>query len=78
MEEDLTGMHIKHKEVSEMSDDEKSFYFFKVHDTNNDNNLDGLEMVKAAMHRHGNEDEHVDTDELNHITSECNFNLWIN
>lgn len=74
MQEDLTGMHVKHKDVSEMTDDEKSFYFFKVHDTDNNNNLDGLEMIKAALHRHG-EDEHVDNDELTHITSKCDVNF---
>lgn len=72
MEQDLTGMHVKHnKNVSEMSDEEKSFYYFKIHDTDNNNNLDGLEMIKAAMHRHGNE-EH-DEDELVHITSNWDF-----
>ncbi|CAH1734240.1 unnamed protein product [Chironomus riparius] len=64
--EDLTGMHVKHKEISEMSDDEKSFYYFKIHDTDNNNNLDGLEMIKAALHRHG---ESNSQDELSHITS---------
>lgn len=64
--EDLTGMHVKHKDVSEMSDDEKSFYYFKIHDTDNNNNLDGLEMIKAALHRHG---ESNSQDELSHITS---------
>lgn len=73
--EDLTGMHVDHKEVSEMSDEEKSFYYFKIHDTDNNDNLDGLEMIKAATHRHGNpeKDHHHDNDlermddELNHI-----------
>ncbi|KAG5676121.1 hypothetical protein PVAND_005974 [Polypedilum vanderplanki] len=67
--EDLTGMHVKHKDVNEMSDEEKSFYFFKVHDTDNNNNLDGLEMIKAALHRHGDDDIKDIKEELKHITS---------
>lgn len=67
IEEDLTGIHVNHKEVSEMDDDEKSFYYFKIHDTDNNDNLDGLEMIKAAMHRHGNFELQ---DELSHVTSE--------
>jgi hypothetical protein len=65
----LTGMNVKHKDVSEMSDEEKSFYFFKVHDTDNNNNLDGLEMIKAALHRHGDDDVKDIKEELTHITS---------
>jgi hypothetical protein len=65
-------MHVKHKDISEMSDDEKSFYYFKIHDTDNNNNLDGLEMIKAALHRHG---ESNSQDELLHITSKSIFLL---
>jgi hypothetical protein len=62
-------MHVKHKDVNDMSDEEKSFYYFKVHDTDNNNNLDGLEMVKAALHRHTDSDNSVN-DDISHITSE--------
>lgn len=69
MEEDLSGMQVNHKNVTEMSDEEKSFFYFKIHDTDNNNNLDGLEMIKAALHRHGNDNENTESDELIHITS---------
>lgn len=72
MEEDLTGMHVEHKEVDQMTADEKSFYYFKIHDTDNNDNLDGLEMIKAAIHRHGNFELQ---DELMHVTSELSFHL---
>lgn len=36
-----------------MSDEEKSFYFFKVHDTDNNNVLDGLEMIKVNLWMYG-------------------------
>jgi len=66
IEEDLTGMHVHHKDVSEMTDEEKSFFYFKIHDTDNNDFLDGLEMIKAAIHRHGNLELQ---DELMHVTS---------
>lgn len=70
IEEDLTGMHVNHKDVSEMTDEEKSFYYFKIHDTDNNDNLDGLEMIKAAIHRHGNFEMQ---DELLHVTSKFSY-----
>lgn len=72
IQEDLTGIHVHHKDVSDMSDDEKSFYYFKVHDSDNNNNLDGLEMIKAAIHsRH---DENFDfQEEFKHIESRFNM-----
>jgi multiple coagulation factor deficiency protein 2 len=66
IEEDLTGMHVHHKDVNEMTEDEKSFYYFKIHDTDNNDNLDGLEMIKAAIHRHENFEL---ADELTHVTN---------
>lgn len=66
IQEDLTGMRVDHKDVSQMTDDEKSFYYFKIHDTDNNDNLDGLEMMKAAVHRHGDFELQ---DELLHVTS---------
>jgi multiple coagulation factor deficiency protein 2 len=59
-------MHVHHKDVTEMTDEEKSFYYFKIHDTDNNDYLDGLEMIKAAIHRHG---EFELQDELQHVTS---------
>lgn len=39
------------KPVSEMSDEEKSFYYFKLHDMDHNDALDGLELIQAAMHQ---------------------------
>lgn len=33
-----------------MTEDEKNFYYFKLHDLDDNNNLDGLEMLNAAKH----------------------------
>lgn len=39
-----------------MSEDEKNFYYFKLHDSDNNDNLDGLEMLHAATHHHSKSD----------------------
>src|SRR5580704_18061402 len=38
-----------------MTPEEQNFYYFKLHDTNNDNRLDGLEVVAAFNHVHQEE-----------------------
>lgn len=48
-----------------MSDEERDFYYFKIHDSDNNDKLDGLELMKAAMHRHDQEAELQE--ELSHV-----------
>lgn len=43
------------KPVSELTAEEKAFYFFKLHDLDKDDSLDGLELLQAAMHHHHGE-----------------------
>lgn len=50
---DLEGQINKPKE--QMTPEEQNFYYFKLHDTNNDNRLDGLEVVAAFDHVHQEE-----------------------
>jgi Ca2+-binding EF-hand superfamily protein len=38
-----------------MTSEEQNFYYFKLHDTNNDNRLDGLEVIAAFDHVHEEE-----------------------
>jgi hypothetical protein len=50
--------HMKeHMEVpidtSNMSEQELQFHYFKMHDTDNNNKLDGCELVKSLIHWHG-------------------------
>ncbi|CAF0772952.1 unnamed protein product [Rotaria sordida] len=52
---DLEGQINKPKE--EMTSEEQNFYYFKLHDTNNDNRLDGLEIVAAFDHAHHEENK---------------------
>jgi Ca2+-binding EF-hand superfamily protein len=60
--------HIRHdlegqinKPTEEMTPEEQNFYYFKLHDTNNDNRLDGLEVIAAFDHVHEEEYAHEAT-----------------
>ena len=44
-----------------MTPEEQNFYYFKLHDTNNDNRLDGLEVIAAFDHVHEEEYAHDET-----------------
>ena len=47
----LDGVINKPKE--KMTQDEQNFYYFKLHDYDNNNMLDGLELVSAFAHNEG-------------------------
>ena len=49
--EHLDGVIDKPKE--QMTPDEQNFYYFKLHDYDNNNMLDGLELVNAFAHNDG-------------------------
>ena len=49
--------HMEHIDTSKMTEQELQFHYFKMHDTDGNNKLDGLELVKSLIHRH---------DEANH------------
>ena len=54
----LSFRHMKeHLEVpmdtSQMTDQELQFHYFKMHDTDGNNKLDGCELVKSLVHWHG-------------------------
>merc|ERR1719273_2212937 len=49
--------HIEHIDTSKMTEQELQFHYFKMHDTDGNNKLDGLELVKSLIHWH---------DEANH------------
>jgi len=38
-----------------MTAEEQNFYYFRLHDTNKDNRLDGLEVIAAFDHVHDDE-----------------------
>lgn len=41
------------KPKEEMSEEELEFHYFKLHDYDKNNKLDGVEIVKAITHFHG-------------------------
>lgn len=61
-----------------MSNEEKNFYYFKLHDSDNNDVLDGLELLQAATHHQIDHTEHnlmtdysgsnnKNDEEMNHI-----------
>ncbi|XP_053696734.1 multiple coagulation factor deficiency protein 2 homolog [Sabethes cyaneus] len=50
IQQDLKHLSIGEEELAKMSDEEKNFYFFKLHDSDNNDHLDGLEILHAATH----------------------------
>lgn len=40
-------------DTSKMSDQELQFHYFKMHDADNNNKLDGCELIKSLIHWHG-------------------------
>jgi len=45
-------------DTSKMSDQELQFHYFKMHDTDGNNKLDGCELVKSLIHWHADESSH--------------------
>lgn len=41
-------------DTSKMSEQELQFHYFKMHDADNNNKLDGCELIKSLIHWHGN------------------------
>lgn len=41
-------------DTSKMSEQELQFHYFKMHDSDNNNKLDGCELIKSLIHWHGN------------------------
>ncbi|XP_015840742.1 multiple coagulation factor deficiency protein 2 homolog isoform X2 [Tribolium castaneum] len=43
-------------DTSKMSEQELQFHYFKMHDADNNNKLDGCELIKSLIHWHGKRD----------------------
>lgn len=70
MQEELEQSNIVFtKPVSEMSDEEKSFYYFKLHDMDHNDALDGLELIQAAMHQSPEHNHHVQDNTIDNMPS---------
>lgn len=46
-------MEVPSIDTSKMSEQELQFYYFKMHDSDNNNKLDGCELIKSLIHWHG-------------------------
>ena len=44
--------HAEHVDTGKMTEQELRFHYFKMHDTDGNHKLDGLEMVKSLIHWH--------------------------
>ncbi|XP_055335605.1 multiple coagulation factor deficiency protein 2 homolog isoform X2 [Paramacrobiotus metropolitanus] len=53
IQEHLEG--ITNKRPEDMNELELQFHYFKLHDTDSNNKLDGLELIHAITHYHGGE-----------------------
>ena len=45
--------HMEHIDTSQMTEQELQFHYFKMHDADGNNKLDGCELVKSLIHWHG-------------------------
>lgn len=52
IKEHLHGV-IQDPDLSKMSEEELQFHYFKMHDNDNNNKLDGTELIKSLIHWHG-------------------------
>lgn len=43
-------------DTSKMSEQELQFHYFKMHDADNNNKLDGCELIKSLIHWHAGQD----------------------
>jgi len=52
IKEHLGGI-VNEPDLSKMSEEELQFHYFKMHDSDNNNMLDGSELIKSLIHWHG-------------------------
>lgn len=63
------------KKVEELSEEEQNYLYFKVHDLDGNDKLDGLEIFYSATHHHSvSEDEHENGHDHNHDHNESDEN----
>lgn len=57
-----------------MSEDELQFHYFKLHDNDDNNRLDGLELVKSLIHWHVEEHKHMQVRVLSRLGIQSQIN----
>ncbi|XP_013783653.1 multiple coagulation factor deficiency protein 2 homolog [Limulus polyphemus] len=58
IKEHLEGV-VNQPDVSQMSEEELQFHYFKLHDNDDNNKLDGCELIKSLIHWHVEESKHL-------------------
>ncbi|CAN7983680.1 unnamed protein product [Ixodes hexagonus] len=61
IQEHLSEMLGPNQDMSKMSEEELQFHYFKLHDNDDNNKLDGLELIKSLIHWHVEESKHLAT-----------------
>lgn len=62
------------KKVEDMTEDEKNYMYFKVHDLDGNDKLDGLEIFYSATHHSASEHDNDHNHDHDHKHSETNGN----
>lgn len=83
IQEDLQAQQIPtQKSVDEMTDEEKNYFYFKVHDLDGNDKLDGLEIFYSATHHsetdaadESHQHEHEEHNELNSANENNNIEI---
>lgn len=71
IQEDVNAQKLPtQKKVEEMTDDERNYLYFKVHDLDGNDKLDGLEMFYSATHHSASDGNHHQDHEHEHEHSE--------
>ncbi|XP_015921202.2 lymphotoxin beta receptor inhibitor [Parasteatoda tepidariorum] len=61
IKEHLQGVVGNQPDVSKMSEEELQFHYFKMHDNDDNNKLDGCELIKSVLHWHVEESNAMGT-----------------
>ncbi|GIY39135.1 multiple coagulation factor deficiency protein 2 [Caerostris extrusa] len=56
-------------DVTQMAEDELRFLYFKMHDSDNNNKLDGCELIKSLLHFHVEECRAMGPEHAHHGTT---------
>lgn len=59
IQEHLSEVLGANQDMSKMSEEELQFHYFKLHDNDDNNKLDGLELIKSLIHWHVEESKHL-------------------
>ncbi|XP_064485034.1 multiple coagulation factor deficiency protein 2 homolog [Ornithodoros turicata] len=59
IQEHLSEVVGNNQDLSKMSEEELQFHYFKLHDSDDNNKLDGLELIKSLIHWHVEESKHI-------------------